>query len=47
MPDHLLVEMQRQRIEEAERTARSSGRRFEWLRQVREARQSRRGRSTR
>ena len=47
MPDFLLVEMQRQRLEEAERTARSSGRRFEWLRQVRVARQSRRGQPTR
>ena len=47
MPDFLLVEMQRQRLEETERTARSGGRRFQWLRQVREARQSRRGQPSR
>ena len=47
MPDYLLVEMQRQRLEETKRTARSSGRRFEWLRQVREARQARRGQPSR
>jgi hypothetical protein len=43
MPDYLLVEMQRQRLEETERMTRSSGRRKEWLRHVREARRARRG----
>jgi hypothetical protein len=43
MPDYLLVEMQRRRLEETERTAGSNGRRHEWLRHIREARQARRG----
>jgi hypothetical protein len=43
MPDYLLVEMQRRRLEETERMARSNGRRSEWLRHLRELRRSRRG----
>ena len=43
MPDYLLIEMHRRRLEEAEQPS-GSGARQEWFRWVREARRARRTR---